>query len=204
MFGGEANGGKVTATPPGTWLLCRGQGPCGMMGAEAEVSTALPAACLLSPTTPQPAGCSASAPTPAGSRRTKAQWCRTNQQLQCVRCGRVPHGQQGLRSWATEASSRRPLLGTGGQANLARLKGNARARGCWAAEAGRLGRRGRSTNRHLKLRLRTPITPRTRSREPGKMAGRKPNSGAFSASLPAQTYRQGWEASQASSSFVPW
>lgn len=90
-----------------------------------------------------------------------------------------------------------------GQANLARLKGNARERGCRVAEAGRLGRQHHSMNRHLKMQLRMPITPRGRSREPGKMAGRKSRSGALSAGLPPQTSRQGWEASQASSIFFP-
>lgn len=47
--------------------------------------------------------------------------------------------------------------------------------GHWAAGAGRMGRQGLSMNRHLKLQLRTSVTPRCRSKELSKMAGRKPN-----------------------------
>lgn len=67
------------------------------------------------------------------------------------------------------------LPGTGGHATLARLRGNAKVRGRWAAGAGMMGRQGLSMNRHLKLQLRTSVTPRSRSKELGKMAGRKPN-----------------------------
>lgn len=69
-------------------------------------------------------------------------------------------------------------------------------RGHWEAGAGRMGGQGLFINRRLKLQLRTSVTPRSGSKEPGKMAGRKPNLGAFSASLPPGTYGQGQEPSQ--------
>lgn len=77
--------------------------------------------------------------------------------------------QQGL------PSSHTLLLGTGKQASLVRPRGNARVRGCWVTVAGRMGGQGLSMNRHLKQQLRTSVTPKSRSKEPCEMAGRKPN-----------------------------
>lgn len=41
VFGVESNGGQVIAASLKTRILCWGQGTCGMVGAQAEVSTAL-------------------------------------------------------------------------------------------------------------------------------------------------------------------
>lgn len=85
------------------------------------------------------------------------------------------HSQQGLLAAVSAAASRGLLPGPGGHAALARLRGNTKVRGYWAAGAGRMGRQGLSMKRHLKLQLKTSVTPRSRFKELGKMAGRKPN-----------------------------
>ena len=48
-------------------------------------------------------------------------------------------------------------------------------RGRWAVGTGRMGGQGLSMNRRLKLQPRTSVTPRSRSKEPGELAGRKPD-----------------------------